>query len=80
MLLKTVTVRRHRPSYIAAYLYRLPLQVRARLVFPGGDSFPICPRCDQSVDRDYMRFCDQCGQRLAWNLFDFAHVIHAPRR
>lgn len=27
-----------------------------------------CPRCDRTIDREYQRFCDQCGQRLAWRI------------
>ena len=79
MLLKTTTVKQRNPSYIAAYLYRLPMQVRGRVVFLNGDSYPICPRCDDLVDREYLRFCDQCGQRLGWDFFDFVQTIHAPR-
>jgi hypothetical protein len=80
MLLKTTTVKQRKPSYIAAYLYRLPMQVRGRVIFLNEDSYPICPRCDVLVDREFLRFCDQCGQRLGWDFFDFAQTIHAPRK
>ena len=80
MLLKPVIAMRRKFSYIAAYYYRVPLQVRERLLFSNGDSYPICPRCGNTADREYMRFCDQCGQRLAWNVFDSAQIISAPRR
>ena len=80
MLWKTTTARRHKPPRIAAYLYRMPMQVRRRLVFPNGDSYPICPRCDDLVDREYLRFCNQCGQRLGWEVFDSAQIIYAPRQ
>lgn len=80
MHLKTTTVKPRKPFYIAAHLYRLPMQVRERMVFLNGDSYPICPRCDALVDREYLRFCDQCGQRLGWEFFDFAQIIHTPRR
>ena len=65
---------------ISAILYRLPLPVTKVLVFSCGNSYPICPRCDCTTDREYMRFCDRCGQHLAWELFDHAKVIHAPRK
>lgn len=68
-----------KPWRISAFLYRMPLPVTKVLVFSHGDSYPICPRCDCTVDREYMRFCDRCGQRLCWELFDHANVVHAPR-
>ena len=79
MPLKTKTARLHK-AHVAAYLYRIPLPVREVLAFSGGTYFPICPRCDSTIDREYMCFCDRCGQRLAWELFDFARVVQAPRR
>lgn len=30
--------------------------------------YPVCPRCDQTFEREYQRFCDRCGQRLAWRI------------
>ena len=68
-----------KPMRISALLYRLQLPVTKVLVFLHGDSYPICPRCDCTVDREYMRFCDRCGQHLNWDFFDHATVIRAPR-
>ena len=31
-------------------------------------------------EREYMNYCDRCGQRLGWELFDSAKVIRAPRK
>ena len=30
-------------------------------------SFAKCPRCMSPLDREYVSFCDRCGQRLSWN-------------
>ena len=30
-------------------------------------SFPICPRCDITMEREYQRYCDRCGQCLDWS-------------
>lgn len=65
---------------IAAFSYRIPLPVSKILLFASGDSYPICPRCDCTFDREYMHFCDRCGQRLGWELFEYAHIIQAPRK
>ena len=80
MPLKTATEQQRKPRLVAAFRYRIPLLVTAILLLPSGDSYPICPRCDCSIDREYMRFCDRCGQRLCWDLFDFAKIIRAPRQ
>lgn len=75
---ESATRENRRPGHISAILYRLPLPVTKVLVLLHGDSYPICPRCDCTADREYMRFCDRCGQHLSWELFDYAKVIHAP--
>src|SRR6266849_2922992 len=37
---------------------------RAKAAGPGGGAEVTCPRC-QSENRDGVRFCEQCGSRLA---------------
>ena len=79
MPLKMKSTRRRNSYRVSAYTYRMPLPVKKQLQLPNGDSFPICPRCDRTIDREYMNFCDRCGQRLAWEFFEFADTISAPR-
>ena len=31
--------------------------------------YPLCPRCDFGVEREYQNYCEVCGQRLLWNQF-----------
>lgn len=64
--------------FFTAVSYRISRPVTKILLLPSGDSHPICPRCDITMDREYMRFCDRCGQHLGWNLFRFASVIYPP--
>lgn len=78
MPLKTATQKQRKPGRISAMLYRLPLPVTRILVLRHGDAYPICPRCNCTVDREYMNFCDRCGQRLSWEAFLHAKVILAP--
>lgn len=70
----------HKAGRLSAVRYRLPMQVTEVLVLTQGDSYPICPRCGCTMDREYMNFCDRCGQHLGWELFNSAQVVHAPRR
>lgn len=77
MLLKTAAIKRRKRSRIPAYLYRVPLPVTKVMVYFNGDSYPVCPRCDCTVDREYIEYCDRCGQHLAWGAFDFSKIISA---
>ena len=46
--------------------YRLQMPVTEVMVFPDGNGYYICPRCRITMDREFMSFCDRCGQRLGW--------------
>ena len=80
MPLKTATQKYKKLSRIPAVLYRIPLPVTQVLVFFHGDIYPICPRCDCTLDREYANYCDRCGQHLSWEFLHFAKEIHAPRK
>lgn len=54
-------------SRIKAEEYRLPLAVSQILFSLNEDSYPICPRCGVTLEREYQSFCDRCGQCLDWN-------------
>ena len=74
MPLKQPTTKPHSASFLAAVSYRLPIPVTALLQFPDGTCYPICPRCRLTLDREYMQFCDRCGQHLSWHTFEFAQL------
>ena len=80
MLLKTAIQKLHDSNRISAVQYRRPLPVTKILLLGNGDSFPICPRCGSTFDREYVRFCDRCGQYLTWERFQRAKVVSAPRK
>lgn len=79
MPLKEKTARQRNFFVFPAVQYRIPLPVKEILQLPNGDGYPICPRCDMTIEREYMHFCDRCGQKLSWEQFDYASVIYAPR-
>ena len=54
--------------------YRLPLLVTEVVVLNSGSCYPRCPRCGLSIDREYMNYCDRCGQRLEWRKFALGKV------
>lgn len=56
--------------------FRRAMPVRETVFFTRGDyTYPRCPRCKLTMDREYVRFCDRCGQRLDWSTFEEADVI-----
>lgn len=75
MPLKQLEQGQRKASTFCAVSYRLALPVTEVLLLPSGDSYSVCPRCNSSLDREYMRYCDRCGQHLAWELLNHARII-----
>lgn len=64
---------------VTAVSYRIAMPVTKMVQYSsGGYAYPICPRCRQSMDREYMSYCDRCGQKLSWEKLDNAKVLMAP--
>ena len=58
--------------------FRSPMRVstiRAFRFSSGLTIFPICPRCQTTMEREYQSYCDRCGQALDWRGFTKAMVI-----
>lgn len=62
------------PGSLGAITYRLPIPIKEVVIYKSGNCYPRCPRCGQSMDREYMRFCDGCGQKLEWRGFTLGKV------
>lgn len=77
MPLKLQTTKSRKGFALRAYAYRVPLPVTKIRTFANGDSYSVCPRCANTMDREYMCFCDRCGQKLNWSYFAFAKPSHA---
>ena len=60
--------------FLEAITYRVPLPVTKVIVYRSGTSCPVCPRCSMSLEREYMAFCDRCGQKLNWDLLEHAKL------
>jgi len=61
-----------------AVSYRQPMPVREILRTGDDQYFPVCPRCGISIEREYMSYCDRCGQKLSWTRYSTATIIHVP--
>lgn len=56
--------------------FRQPMPVTKMLLLRSGDSYPLCPQCAVSLEREYQRFCDRCGQRLDWKRYRGAQIVY----
>lgn len=55
--------------------FREPLRVTEAVYYISqGYSFPRCPRCRITLEREYTAYCDRCGQALDWAHFDHALI------
>ena len=45
----------------------------------GFYTYPVCPNCGITIEREYQVYCDRCGQRLSWDEFERAAAL-LPKR
>ena len=57
-----------------ALTYREPKQVTECRTYKCGGTYPVCPRCNITLEREYQSYCDRCGQRLNWKGFLYPSV------
>ena len=50
--------------------YRVPMMVDEAIIYRKAftdDLYYRCPRCQTFLARDFMAYCDRCGQCLNWS-------------
>ena len=64
--------------------YRTPMMVDESVIIRkalNDDLYYCCPRCQIFLARDFMAYCDRCGQCLDWSEYRNAkHIYHEPQR
>lgn len=60
--------------------YRMKMPVTEVMLFPDGNSYYVCPRCHITMEREFMHFCDRCGQRLDWKGYKKARIVYPDQR
>lgn len=55
--------------------YRLPMTVSEIYLYRDRNTYPVCPRCKTTLEREYQSYCDRCGQALNWDKFDKALIV-----
>lgn len=64
---------------VNAVSYRIAIPVTKIVQYhASGYCYPMCPRCKQSIEREYMGYCDRCGQKLSWEKIENAKILMAP--
>ena len=61
--------------------YRTARTVTEMIVYQsmfGETGYYICPRCGCTLDREFMSFCDRCGQKLDWHMYTRAKIRRRP--
>ncbi len=60
--------------------YRRPMAVTEVMIYWNGAGYYICPRCRITLEREFMAYCDRCGQCLDWRQYRKVKRIYAPRK
>ena len=56
--------------------FRRPMTVTEVALFARDQyPYPRCPRCHRTMEREYMSFCDRCGQKLDWRHFEEIAIV-----
>ena len=58
---------------------RIPMAVVESRFIYGLGYYPVCPYCKLTLDREYQRFCDRCGQELDWRDYSKATITSLSR-
>lgn len=59
--------------------YRQELLVEELMMFSDGMGYYVCPRCHITLERDFVSYCDRCGQRLGWRRYKHVKIIYPQR-
>ena len=72
------------PNTDETVAYRTPMRVKAVRAFytlyGGLTTYPVCPRCRKTMEREYQAYCENCGQALGWKDFHKGVILLPDRR
>ena len=54
--------------------YRSAMRIKEAMILGDGYVYYCCPRCKITLDREFISFCDRCGQRLDWAKYERAKL------
>jgi len=59
--------------------YRAPMKVSEAVLLPecrNPSMYYVCPRCRITMEREFMQFCDRCGQCLDWKDYKKTRLVN----
>lgn len=57
--------------------YRQKLPVKELSLYEKENSiYALCPRCRGIINRDYVKYCSCCGQRISWTNWSKAQIVN----
>ncbi|MBR6736130.1 MAG: hypothetical protein IKL92_04630 [Oscillospiraceae bacterium] len=56
--------------------YRIERMINEAVLFPNGFIYYVCPKCNITLEREFMPYCSRCGQHLCWDSYEKSKVIH----
>lgn len=62
--------------------YRAPMPVTELMAFETRqrkDYYYVCPRCRITLEREFVAYCDRCGQHLGWKGYKKVKVVRPGR-
>ena len=63
--------------------FRFPMsvtEVMAFETFHGKTGYYVCPRCSTTMEREFVSYCDRCGQHLSWKGYRKAKVVYPGKK
>ena len=73
----------HTVELLAALSYRHEMRVQELMVFRSWrpeTSFYLCPRCGITLEREFVKYCDRCGQCLDWTMHAQAKIVYPEKK
>lgn len=55
--------------------FRTPKTVSELMIF-RDTSFFVCPQCGITLEREFMNYCDRCGQCLDWKNYKNPRIVY----
>ncbi len=58
--------------------YRAAMRIKEAILFSDGYVYYCCPRCNVTLDREFVSYCDRCGQKIDWEKHRQAKLRYPP--
>lgn len=53
------------------------MRINKIIYLSGADLiFSVCPQCGGAIEREYMKHCSSCGQKLSWIGFERVKITY----